>query len=93
MENKEFFSLKDQLEGLMDEVDRLQKIYHKETGKYFVREIRLTENKKWPITKQLNFLIGELESIRDDYSPWHGEDAINMMNAAHDALVELEQNT
>ena len=37
---------------------------------------------------QIKFLADALRSIRDDHAPWHGEDAVNMMNNAHDALVE-----
>jgi len=38
--------------------------------------------------EQIKFLADALRSIRDDHAPWHGEDAVNMMNEAHDALVE-----
>lgn len=39
---------------------------------------------------QIKHLTAALEAIRDDHAPWHGEDAVCMMNNAHDALVELE---
>lgn len=42
--------------------------------------------------EQIKHLVAALESIRDDYPPWHGEDAIAMMNYAHDALVEWENS-
>lgn len=41
--------------------------------------------------EQIKFLVSELEYIRDDYAPWYGEDAIEMMNAAHDALVDWKK--
>ncbi|MCK5074113.1 MAG: hypothetical protein KAQ98_11855 [Bacteriovoracaceae bacterium] len=42
------------------------------------------------LNKQVKHLVSALESIRDDHAPWHGEDAVDMMNNAHDALVDWE---
>lgn len=41
MNDKEFNKLKVDLENAMDEVERLQKLYRKETGKDFVKPLRL----------------------------------------------------
>ena len=42
------------------------------------------------LNEQVKHLVSALESIRDDHAPWLGEDAIDMMNNAHDALVDWE---
>jgi 5-bromo-4-chloroindolyl phosphate hydrolysis protein len=39
MDDKEFQKLKKELEEAIDEVERLQKIYRKETGKDFVKPL------------------------------------------------------
>lgn len=42
--------------------------------------------------EQIEFLVGELKSIRDDFAPWHGEDAVAMAEAAKEALHSWEKN-
>lgn len=42
--------------------------------------------------EQIKRLVTTLEHIRDAYEPWTGEDAVAMMNFAHDSLVDWERS-
>lgn len=40
--------------------------------------------------EQIKFLIDAIESIRDDFAPWYGENAIDMKDFANETLVEFK---